>query len=250
MNDDRKRIAAASVFLRSFLIQGSWNYKTMLGTGFGFALVPALKKLVEGDPDALSASLSRHVGHFNAHPYLANVALGATVRLEQDGEDPDTVARFKTAVRGPLGGLGDSLVWATWLPMVSMAALTLYWLGLDGPRAVVCFLALYNVGHLGLRVWAFRVGLREGRGVGGRLAAIGLATWATKLRPVAVLVLGALAGALLAGDGGLVDSGRAWTALAAAGFGGGLLVGHRLWRPAAVTVVGAVGALAIWGIIR
>ena len=89
----------ASIFARTFLIQGSWNYHTMLGTGFAWALLPALRRLHADDPAGLEAAAARHVEHFNAHPYLAGVALGAVVRLETDGEQPETVSRFKTAVR-------------------------------------------------------------------------------------------------------------------------------------------------------
>jgi len=95
--------SVASTFARTFLIQGSWNYHTMLGTGFSWALLPALRRLHRDDPEALAAALARHVEHFNAHPYLVGVALGAVVRLESEGERPETVSRFKTAVRGPLG---------------------------------------------------------------------------------------------------------------------------------------------------
>ena len=34
-----------SVLLRSFTIQGSWNYRTMLGGGFAFAILPVLRRV-------------------------------------------------------------------------------------------------------------------------------------------------------------------------------------------------------------
>ena len=237
-----------STFLRSFLIQGSWNYHTMLGGGFAFALLPALRRLFGGDEQAMHASLERHIEHFNAHPYMSPLALGAALRMEAEGTDADTVRRFKAAVRGPLGGLGDALVWATWLPSVSVAGLALLWLGVPGWVAALAFLILYNVGHLWLRVWAFRTGLREGRDVGRRLGRTDLLGWATRLRPVTALLVGLLTGAMLAGPGGLAEAGPLWAGLAAAAFLGGLLAGHHAWRPAAVAVVGAVAALAAWGL--
>jgi mannose/fructose/N-acetylgalactosamine-specific phosphotransferase system component IID len=237
-------------FLRSFLIQSSWNYRTMIGTGFGFAMLPGLRRIFRDRPEALEAAVERHLEHFNAHPYLADVALGASLRLEADGESPETVRRFKTAVRGPLGGIGDALVWATWLPVVSMVAVTLYWLGLSGGWAAVVFLVMYNTGHVGLRIWGFRTGLEAGRGVAGRLAAARFSVWTVRLRSWGVVVLGALAGAVLGGEGGLGDAGSGWTALAAAGFVLGLFVGHHVWRPAAVAVVAAIAILATWGTIR
>ena len=242
------RRAVASAFARSFLIQGSWNRRTMLGAGFAFAMLPALRVLSRGDAAALEASLRRHLEHFNAHPYLANLAIGAALRLESDHEDPEAVRRFKTAVRGPLGGLGDALVWAAWLPAVSLAALSLFWLGVPGPVAVVVFLLVYNAGHLGLRVWGFRTGLANGRHVARSLGAAALTRWTERVRSVAALFLGLLCGALLLGEGGLSDAGLPWAGLATAAFAGGVLVGNRLWRPAAVATVAAIALLATWGL--
>jgi len=242
------RWTLASAFARSFLIQGSWNYRTMLGSGFAFAMLPALRVLFRESPAALEASLRRHLEHFNAHPYLSGVALGAVLRMEGDGEDGEAVRRFKTAVRGPLGGLGDALVWAAWLPAVSLIGLALYWLGAPGWVAVLAFLAIYNVGHVGLRVWSFKVGLGGGRGVARSLGAAALTRWTERIRAAAALLLGLFVGAAFEGEPGLVAAGPAWAALAAAAFVGGLLVGHRLWRPAAVAVVAAVALLATWGL--
>jgi PTS system mannose-specific IID component len=243
------RRAAVSAFLRSFLIQGSWNYHTMLGSGFAFSMLPALKKLYGSEPEAMDASLERHLEHFNAHPYLAGVALGAALRLEAEGADPETVRRFKLAVRAPLGSLGDSLVWAAWLPGASVLALALYWLGLPGWWAAVVFLGVYNVGHVALRLWGFRVGLREGRMVGQRLAQADLVGWTGRLKGGVTVLLGLLVGALLAGSSGLAAAGPLWVALATCAFLAGLLVGHHAWRPAAATVVAVIGFLAALGVL-
>lgn len=244
------RTKVFATFLRSFLIQGSWNYRTMLGTGFGFAMLPVLAALFRQHDDDLRAALMRHTEHFNAHPYMSSVALGAALRLEADGADSETVRRFKTAVRGPLGGLGDSLVWATFLPAVSMLSLAAYWLGLPGPSAAALFLVLYNIGHVGLRIWGFRAGLENGREVGGRLAGARLSLWTRRLRAAAVVVLGTLSGALLGGAGGLGDAGPVWGVLAVGAFLLGLFGGHHVWRPAAVAVVSLIGVLVTWGVLR
>lgn len=249
MSGTLSRGAIASTFLRSFLIQGSWNYHTMLGSGFAFSMLPGLRKLYGSEPDQLDAALQRHLEHFNAHPYLAGVALGAALRLEADGADPETVRRFKLAVRGPLGGLGDALVWATWLPGVSVLALTLYWLGVPGWWPAAIFLAVYNIGHIGLRLWGFRVGLSEGLMVGRRLERANLGAWTSRLKGVVTVLVGLLAGAVLASDGGLAGSGFVWAALAVCAFLAGLLVGHHAWRPAAATVVAAIGILAVLGVL-
>ncbi|MGH7464052.1 MAG: PTS system mannose/fructose/sorbose family transporter subunit IID, partial [Longimicrobiales bacterium] len=47
------------VFLRSFSIQGSWNYRTLQGSGFAYALMPVLR-WVYGDTEQLQEAVVRH----------------------------------------------------------------------------------------------------------------------------------------------------------------------------------------------
>lgn len=244
------RGVVARTFLRSFLIQGSWNYHTMLGSGFAFAMLPALRRMFGSDPEMMDASVARHLEHFNSHPYLANIALGAALKLEAEGADPETVRRFKVAVRGPLGSLGDSLVWATWLPGVAVLALTLYWLGAPGWVSATFFLVLYNIGHIGLRAWGFRAGLADGRDVARRLAETNLTGLTLRLQSALGVALGVLVGAAIGGSRGLGPSGMIWVAAAGAAFLAGLLVGHKAWRPTAVATVVAIGGVAAVGVFR
>ncbi len=234
---------------RSFLIQGSWNYHSMLGSGFAFTLLPGLRRLHGPTSAAFDEAVRRHLELFNAHPYLSSVALGATLRLEADRADPETVRRFKVAVRGPLGSLGDALVWATWLPGVAVTALALYWLGAPPWLAVAAFLVLYNAGHIGLRVWGMTAGFRAGRDVAAVLGRADLGGWTARFEPVVVLLLGIMVGTLLGGEEGLRASGAVWTALASLAFVAGLLGGHRTWRPAAIGTVIAITTIAIWGML-
>lgn len=244
MTGGLSRAALLSTFARSFLIQGSWNYRTMLGSGFAFAMLPSINRLFPDEATRREA-LHRHMELFNAHPYMTNLALGASIELEAEGADADTVRRFKMAVRGPLGSLGDGLVWATWLPGASLLALTLYGVGVPGWVAVLTFLLVYNAGHIGLRVWAFRAGLSEGRAVGGRLTRADLGGWTERLQGVASLLLGALVGGTLLGGEGLGFVTPLWIAIAGVAGVAGLLIGHRTWRPAAATVVAAVVLIAV-----
>lgn len=164
----RNRKAPLSILLRAFAVQGSWNYETLTGTGFGFVLLPGLRRLYS-DPAALEAAIRRHEGPFNSHPYLAPLALGAVLRMEQDGEDPAVIERFKAALRGSLGTLGDRLVWAGWRPASALVALGLLLVGLPWWLAIGVFLVIYNVLHVLLMSWGLNVGFTEGRRVAERL---------------------------------------------------------------------------------
>jgi mannose PTS system EIID component len=162
------------VFLRSFAIQGSWNYRTLIGTGFAFALLPVLRQVYAGRTADLRAAVERHAGLFNSHPYLAGIALGAVARLEVDGTPPELIERFKAALRGSLGTLGDRLIWAGWRPTCMLAALALLLLGVRWYIVVGMFLGLFNAGHLALRWWSLRTGFSAGRAVAERVRGAGL----------------------------------------------------------------------------
>jgi len=159
-----------AMFFRLLALQGSWNYETLNGTGIGFAMEPALRYLPGGiDGPAYRAALARESRYFNTHPYLAGIAVGALVRAELDGVEPARIERFRTALAGPLGSVGDRLVWASWLPFCSVVAIGVYGIG-GSPIAVVgTFLLLYNAGHILLRAWGLRIGLSRGLNVASAL---------------------------------------------------------------------------------
>jgi PTS system mannose-specific IID component len=159
------------IFTRLLAIQGSWNYETLLGNGIGFCIEPALRLLPGGvHTEHFKEALSRQSKYFNAHPYLASVAVGALARAELDGEPPDKIERFRTALAGPLGSVGDRLIWAGWLPLCSLVGLTVFGLGGSPLAVLLTVLLLYNAGHFALRAWGLRVGWNRGMRVAQALA--------------------------------------------------------------------------------
>lgn len=159
-----------NIFTRSLAIQGSWNYETLLGNGVGFSVEPALRQLPGGvHGAAFKQAITRESAYFNAHPYLASIAIGALARAELSLVPPDRIERFRTALCGPLGSVGDRLVWAGWLPFCSLVALLAFGLRATPVFVLILFLALYNAGHLALRVWGLHVGWTRGLGVASAL---------------------------------------------------------------------------------
>ncbi|HEX4683572.1 MAG TPA: PTS system mannose/fructose/sorbose family transporter subunit IID [Gemmatimonadaceae bacterium] len=159
-----------SMFVRMLAIQGAWNYESLLGNGVGFCLEPALRLLPGGVHSAqFKEAMARESHYFNAHPYMAAIAVGALARAELDGEPPERIERFRTALCGPLGSVGDRLVWAGWLPFCSLASLALFGLGATSMVVVVFFLVAYNIGHFGLRLWGLRTGWSHGLHVASAL---------------------------------------------------------------------------------
>lgn len=198
-------------------------------------------------------ALMRHVEHFNAHPYLASVALGAVAKMEVEGADPERIRRFKTAVRGPLGAIGDRLIWVGWLPALSLGALTLLALGLSGPVVVLLFLVVYNAGHGFLRVWGWNSGYSNGEDVARAIRDAGLQKKAQTLTHMGALLIGCLVGSVLTSTwstfGGVEGQG-AMIGLTLVG-GGLFLLGNRArrrsWRPSLSLTALLIGAIAVAG---
>jgi PTS system mannose-specific IID component len=148
----------ARALLRLFAVQGSYDYERMLGVGVGVAEEPLLRDLGDGK---YRPAVARGAQFFNAHPYLIGLAVGAAARAEHEGAPPDQVERLREALCGPLGSLGDRLVWAGWLPFLSGLTLAAIALG-AGWIAVGVFLVVYNIGHVALRWWALKAGWTYG----------------------------------------------------------------------------------------
>ncbi len=191
------RADRGAAFLRCFVIQGSWNYRTLIGAGLAYAMLPLLTRVHAGNPVALRESLLRHTAPFNAHPYLSAMAVGALARLEHERVEPGTIERFRTALRAPLGALGDRAVWAGWRPFCLLGAVVAFGLGLEAWKAALLFLVAYNVGHLWLRAWAFRRGWEAGLDVGTVLSRSGLEPAGRWLSRASQLLLGLAAGWLV-----------------------------------------------------
>lgn len=243
----RTRLA---ILTRLLAIQGSWNYELLLGTGIGFCTEPALRLLDGGvESPAYREALARESKYFNAHPYLASLAVGALARAEFERQQPARIERFRTALCGPLGSVGDRLVWAGWLPFCSLLALTAFGLGAGSGTVVLVFLGVYNLGHLGLRVWGLSVGWRLGLHVATALANPVLRRGPEHIARAAALLAGI---ALPLALDRIIGPGRALLGgtLAATMIGAVLIA--RLhgrvegWRIA----VGVLAALAIYAIAR
>jgi len=240
----------AEILLRLLGIQGAWNYETMLGNGIAFAMEPALRRLPGGrGGEAYRQAIARHSGYFNAHPYLASVAVGALARAELDGAPAAQIERFRVAAPGPLGSVGDRLVWAGWLPLCSAVALVAFGLGASPWTVVALFLGLYNLGHLGLRIWGLHAGWEHGLRVAQALGNPVLRNGPPHVARVLALVAGI---ALPVAAQKLLGEGRVWLGGVLAAVALGALLVSRLqgrfegWRLA----IYVLAAFLLYSVVR
>ncbi len=179
-----------SSIARLFTVQASWNYERMVGVGLAHSTEPLLRDLPGGVTGKhYHRALARAGRYFNAHPYMVGLAVGALAREEHDGMQPEKIERLRTALLGPLGSVGDRLVWAGTLPFAAACGLLVAATGHAVWGAVVLLL-LHNVVHLPVRIWGLRAGWRLGTRLAKALSVPVLTLALRVVGPAASLALG------------------------------------------------------------
>ncbi len=150
------------------------------------------------------------------------------------------MARFKNAVRGSLGSLGDRVVWLIWRPACALLMVALVLAGLPWWVGVLAFLAVYNVLHLWMRVRGLRMGLEQGLQVARAIRELPFERVAERAADVGAVLAG-LAAVLALGWGGAAFR----TPLLLVGpvaLAAGIVLGPRIRWVAAVGLLGLMAA--------
>ena len=153
-----------SVWLRSFFLQGSWNYERMQNGGWAFAMIPAIKRLYKTKEEQ-AAALKRHLEFFNTHPYVASPILGVTLVLEEERAngvevEDATIQGVKVGMMGPLAGIGDPVFWFTVRPILGALAASLAMNGsILGP---IIFFFAWNIIRMAFMWYTQELGYKAG----------------------------------------------------------------------------------------
>lgn len=155
-------------FWRSFPLQACFCYERMQNVGFAYQMTPALKKLYPDKAEA-SEALKRHLAIFNTTPAIVTFITGAAIAMEEKfkkakdaGEecDKESINAVKTALMGPLAGIGDSFFWGTFRIIGAGIGASLAAQG--SILGAILFLVIYNVPHLLVRYHGLRIGYKSG----------------------------------------------------------------------------------------
>ncbi len=102
-------------------MQTNWNYERQMNTAFMWGISKTLDRLYSHE-DEIEKKKERYraaLEFFNITPQCATFVLGLTAAMEEEyAENPDTfnpemITNVKTALMGPLSGIGDSLFQGT-----------------------------------------------------------------------------------------------------------------------------------------
>ncbi len=91
-----------------------YQYERMMGLGFCHTMTTAIEKLYGDDEEAKKEALVRHMEYYNTENTWGAMVPGIVCSLEEDranGGDvtPKTISNLKTALMGPLAGIGDTI---------------------------------------------------------------------------------------------------------------------------------------------
>lgn len=165
-----------SMFLRSNLLLGSFNFERVQNMGFCFVMIPAIKRLYEPGQERNEA-LQRHLEWFNTHPWLTAPIFGVVGAMEEEkankGElSGSSIAAMKIGLMGPLAGVGDPIFWGTLRPVLAALGASLAISGsVGGP--LLFFIAI-NIIRLATKYFGLTLGYEKGNEIikemaGGRI---------------------------------------------------------------------------------
>lgn len=144
------------IWLRLLLLQSTWSYRRMQTCGWLWAAMPGLSGSERRRADLLRQAST----HFNTHPMLAPLIVGAALsELHRDPPDPDAAREHLTRWMGTFGALGDMLYWQG-LSWCFAGASVLLWLA-GGTHAVLALAAAWLVGEGWLRWWLLNRGIDQ-----------------------------------------------------------------------------------------
>ncbi|OUO33880.1 PTS system mannose/fructose/sorbose family transporter subunit IID [Olsenella sp. An293] len=165
-----------SVFWRSFTINASYQYERQMNQGFVYSLTPVINKLYDKKEDRVEA-LQRHSEFFNVTPMVSPFVMGITAAMEEENAndeqfDAKSISAVKSALMGPLSGIGDSVFWGTLRPLAAGIACSLALAG--NAVAPILFYVLFNVFNVACRYFGLFKGYELGTSFLSKMAASGI----------------------------------------------------------------------------
>ncbi|BFL09203.1 PTS system mannose/fructose/sorbose family transporter subunit IID [Thomasclavelia ramosa] len=115
----RKKVS--EFFWGGWCMQTNWNYERQMNTAFMWRISKTIDRLYP-EPGELEKKKERYrssLEFFNITPQMGSFVLGLTAAMEEQYAenpktfDPKMISSLKTALMGPLSGIGDSLFQGT-----------------------------------------------------------------------------------------------------------------------------------------
>ncbi|HWP50532.1 MAG TPA: PTS system mannose/fructose/sorbose family transporter subunit IID [Clostridia bacterium] len=91
-----------------------YNFERMMGLGFCHSMIPILKKLYPNDKQKQAEGMTRHLTYYNTENTWGCLIPGIVAAMEEEKAngapvEDETISNIKTALMGPLAGVGDAI---------------------------------------------------------------------------------------------------------------------------------------------
>ncbi len=91
-----------------------YNFERMMGLGFCHSMIPILKKLYPNDKQKQAEGMTRHLTYYNTENTWGCLIPGIVAAMEEEKAngapvEDETISNIKTALMGPLAGVGDAV---------------------------------------------------------------------------------------------------------------------------------------------
>ena len=157
-------LIASSLNLGSLGMEFSWTYYKQMNLAFALMVNKLLEKIYAGNPEGYKAALVRHMAFFNITvqfaPFVGGIAMSMEERVARGEMEPDAINEVKSALMGPLSGVGDSIFLATLRVVAAGVAISLAQQG--NALAPLVYLLIYNIPAFLTRVYGVQLGYNLG----------------------------------------------------------------------------------------
>lgn len=173
-----------------------YNYERMMGLGFCHCMVPVLEELYGDDREAIAAGLKRHLIYFNTENTWGAIIPGITAAMEEErangaAVDDDMENNLKTALMGPMAGIGDSVTQS--LVKVVLLSIAIGLASQGSALGPVLLVVLFSAYALIVGYFCYMSGYKFGKNAVTKLLAGGLVKQLTEgLGAMGMMVLGCL----------------------------------------------------------
>lgn len=165
------------IFWHQMAIRGANNYERQQNAGFTQAMIPVIEKIYKTD-EMKKEAYQRHMEYFLTQDMVSAIPIGIAAAMEETYAenpemDPSSINAVKTALMGPLAGLGDSLLNGTARPILASIGISLISSGLGwiGP---IFFVIGMSIVSIGIRYLGVFQGYKQGSKLVTKLNSSGL----------------------------------------------------------------------------
>ncbi|MFB2905475.1 PTS system mannose/fructose/sorbose family transporter subunit IID [Aeromonas jandaei] len=179
------------VFINQFSIRSCNNFERQQAAGYTQAMLPVIRKCYP-DKALQKKAMRRHMELFLTHDMGSAVCIGVSAAMEeriaQSGDiSEDSVNAVKTAMMGPVAGLGDSLIQGTARPILAGLGASF---ALQGSiiGSIFFFICMMSI-SLSIRWFGVFLGYKQGVKLVTNMQKSGIITKVTELAAIAAYMI-------------------------------------------------------------